>query len=94
MTLEHPVRMAEPIRIIMPAGNFDGRFECDVPCEYSASDPADGDVDVVVGEGAPPTVSARVRRKSGSRLATRSFNGELCQLQLRCARCRKRSTFR
>lgn len=70
VTLEHPVRMARPIRIIMPAGNFDGRFECDVPCEYSTSDPADGDVDVVVGEGAPPTVSARVRRKSGSRLAT------------------------
>ncbi len=61
-SLEWPVKMPRPIRVLMKHGNFDGPWPCDVPCEYMTLEPPDADVDVVVGEAAPPIVSAKIRR--------------------------------
>ena len=64
ITLGKPVKMERPIRVLFRTGNFDGPWACDVPCEYTTSEPereSGGGVDVVIGEGGPPTVSSALR---------------------------------
>ena len=61
VSLTWPVAMKRPITVLMKAGNLDGRFACDVPCQYVTHAPADGGVDVVVGEAARPVVPEQVR---------------------------------
>ena len=56
VSLTWPVSMKRPVTVLMKAGNLDGRFACDVPCQYVTHAPADGGVDVVVGEAARPVV--------------------------------------
>lgn len=66
VTLQRPVAMGRPIRVLMRHGNFDGPWPCDVPCEFATS--VDGrkkpEVDVVVGEGGPPTIPAELKRSN------------------------------
>ena len=62
VSLDWPVKMPRPIRVLMKHGNFDGPWPCDVPCEYMTLEPPGADVDVVVGEAAPPVVSAKIRK--------------------------------
>ena len=62
VSLSSPVPMKRPITVLMRAGNLDGPFACDVPCQFATHTPADGDVDVVVGEAARPTVPEQVRQ--------------------------------
>ena len=64
VSLAWPVIMERPITVLMKAGNLDGRFACDVPCRYVTHAPADGSVDVVVGEAARPLVPEQVRLSS------------------------------
>ena len=47
--------------MLMRTGNFDGTWPCDVPCAYATSTPSDAEVDVVVGEAAPPTITTAMR---------------------------------
>ena len=68
ITLERPIKMARPIRILFRTGNFDGTWQCDVPCEYTTNEDnvgreVDGKqpVDVVVGEAGPPSIASAVR---------------------------------
>ena len=56
VSLTWPVSMKRPVTVLMKAGNLDGPFACDVPCQYVTHAPADGGVDVVVGEAARPVV--------------------------------------
>ena len=56
VSLTWPVPMNRPVTVLMKAGNLDGPFACDVPCQYATHVPAGGGVDVVVGEAAVPVV--------------------------------------
>ena len=68
ITLDYPVKMPRPIRVLFRTGNFDGTWPCDVPCEYTTSEPSGSDrggsdgVDMIIGEGGPPTISAALHR--------------------------------
>ena len=60
--MERPVKMKRPIRVLFRTGNFDGRWPCDVPCEYSTSDSGEGgEVDIVIGEAGPPQVPTHLK---------------------------------
>ena len=85
VTLEWPVRLAHPVRVLMRAGNLNGRFECDVPCEYTTSASAHGgDVDVVVGEQSPPQVPQEISSKNPEVLtAARSMESAAIYTALR-----------
>ena len=61
VSMSWPVSMTRPITVLMKAGNLDGRFACDVPCQYVTHAPTDGGVDVVVGEAARPAVPEQAR---------------------------------
>jgi hypothetical protein len=66
--------MARPIRVLFRSGNFNGRWECDVPCEYTTNDDDSAEVDVSVGEAGPPAITPSVRRANPSlRTAARSM---------------------
>ena len=68
--------MGRPIRVLFRTGNFDGRWPCDVPCEYTTSDSAEEEIDIVIGEGAPPTVTATMHSGSdGSRRSKKVLTG-------------------
>ena len=78
VSLTYPMAMRRPIRIFMQTGHVDAAWPCDVPCEYSTSLPAGGDVDVIVGEAGAPTVPAQVRRLNPSVLtAARSMESSV-----------------
>mgnify|MGYP001196240185 CR=1 FL=1 len=85
VTLEWPKRLAHPVRVLMRAGNLNGRFECDVPCEYTTSASAHGgDVDVVVGEQSPPQVPKEISSKNPEVLtAARSMESAAIYTALR-----------
>ena len=70
--MELPIKMSRPIRVLFRTGNFDGAWPCDVPCEYTTSESIHHEkdsIDVLVGEGGPPSISAEMRRNNPS-LAT------------------------
>ena len=84
VSLTSPKAMGRPVRVVMQTGHVDGAWLCDVPCEFSTSIPADGDVDVIVGEAGAPTVPAKVRRVNPSVLtAARSMESSVNYPQLR-----------
>ena len=78
VSLTYPVPMLRPIHVFMQTGHVDAAWPCDVPCEYSTSLPAKGDVDVIVGEAGAPNVPAEVRRLNPSVLtAARSMESSI-----------------
>jgi len=84
ITLQQPVKMTRPIRVLMRDGNFDGEWPCDVPCEFCTNEPASHEVDVVVGEAAPPTVATGLRKANPHLLtAARSMESAINYPSLR-----------
>lgn len=70
--------MSRPIRVLFRTGNHDGSWPCDVPCEYLTSEPRVGTIDVVVGEGGPPALTAALRKANpGIATAARSMESAI-----------------